>query len=98
MRLFVSEYVCGGAWNDGPLDNSLADEGRSMLLAACADFSRIPNVQVVTTWDSRLGPFPLSAVEAVRTDPSRELQEFDRLIGECDAAFVIAPEFDQILT
>jgi predicted ATP-grasp superfamily ATP-dependent carboligase len=98
VRVFVSEYVCGGAWDDGPLDGSLAQEGRSMLLAACADFARIPEVRVVTTWDARLGPFPLSEVPAILSDPRGELQECDRLAGECDAAFVIAPEFDQILT
>lgn len=98
MRVFVSEYICSGSSNNGPLDDSLATEGRSMLLAACADFARISGVEVVTTWDVRLGPFPLANVRAVViSDPDYELREFERQVAECDAAFVIAPEFRQIL-
>lgn len=98
MRIFVSEYVCSGAWSDGPLDGSLANEGRSMLLAACADFAKIPGVRVVTTWDSRLGRFPLTEVQATRCDsPQQEQRLFGQLASESDAAFVIAPEFEEIL-
>ena len=62
MRVFVSEYVCGGAWPEESLDSSLAVEGRAMLLALIQDLLLIPNVDVVTTWDHRLGEFPLRNV------------------------------------
>ena len=99
MRVFVSEYVCGGAWNDGPLEGSLAREGRSMLLAACADFARIRGCDVCTTWDARLGEFPLSGIEVVVVhEADEEREQFDRLATVCDATFVIAPEFEGLLS
>lgn len=40
QAIFVSEYVCSGAWPDDNLDNSLAIEGRTMLLALLRDLLR----------------------------------------------------------
>ncbi len=37
QTIFVSEYVCSGAWPDDNLDSSLAIEGRTMLLALLRD-------------------------------------------------------------
>jgi tyramine---L-glutamate ligase len=102
MRVFVSEYVCGGAWPEEHLDSSLAVEGRAMLVSLVEDLLRISEVDVVTTWDHRLGEFPLavpSRCEVVQTfSPIDEEQAFQRLCDESDAAFVIAPEFHGLLT
>ncbi|HID22006.1 MAG TPA: ATP-grasp domain-containing protein, partial [Planctomycetaceae bacterium] len=97
MRVFVSEFVCGGAWS-GPLDSSLASEGRAMLLAIADDLARGEDVAPVVTWDERLGPFPLPDVD-VRTvaSPSDEEALFCQLVAQSDAAFVIAPELDAAL-
>jgi predicted ATP-grasp superfamily ATP-dependent carboligase len=101
MRVFVSEYVCGGVWPEEKLDGSLAVEGRAMLLSLVQDLLRVPGVDLVATWDARLGTFPaevsgrLSIVEA--SSPAHEEVEFDRLCEECEAAFVIAPDFHGIL-
>ena len=101
MRVFVSEYVCGGAWPEEKLDGSLAVEGRAMLLSLVQDLLRVPGVDVITTWDNRLGAFSaevsdrLSIVEV--SSPAHEEVEFDRLCEECEAAFVIAPDFHGIL-
>jgi hypothetical protein len=101
MRVFVSEYVCGGAWPEENLDSSLAIEGRAMLLSLIEELLRIPGVEVVTTWDYRLGEFPIavsSRCEVVQTSsPIEEQQAFERLCKASDAAFVIAPEFHGIL-
>jgi tyramine---L-glutamate ligase len=101
MRVFVSEYVCGGAWPEEHLDGSLAVEGRSMLLALVRDLLRIPRVEVVTTWDHRLGMFPIEVSSRLTivevSSPDDEQVEFDRLCDECEVAFVIAPEFHGIL-
>lgn len=40
QTIFVSEYVCSGAWPDDNLDSSLATEGRTMLLALLRDLLR----------------------------------------------------------
>jgi len=98
MRLFVSEYVCGGAWADEALTGSLAAEGQAMLAAFVADAARVPGVNVVTTWDTRLGAPPWDDVEVnVVASPADERRTFQRLSAECDATCVIAPEFDGIL-
>ena len=102
MRVFVSEYVCGGACSGEMLDRSLAVEGRAMLVSLVEDLLRIPDVDTVTTWDSRLGESPFvesSSCEVVhRSSSIEEGQIFERLCDESDAAFVIAPEFHGILT
>lgn len=98
MKIFVSEYVCGGAWPDEKLETSLAAEGRAMLAALVEDLSRIPGARVVTTWDARLGECPLKNcdVRIVRTR-AQEQTEFDSLIHSADVVWVIAPETDDIL-
>ena len=74
LRVFVSEYVCGGGWPGETIAGSLATEGRAMLCAIVEDFSRIAGVQVVTTWDARLGSPPFRSAHAVTVkSPADEL-------------------------
>ena len=100
-RIFVSEYVCGGGWPEKVLSPALAVQGRAMLLAVVSDLLRIPECSVVTTWDRRLGPFPRSPPgpqpEVCLCDSADELNVFERLCRNSDAALVIAPEFHGIL-
>lgn len=104
MRIFVSEYVCGGGWPEPVIAGSLAIEGRAMLTALLVDLATIPGVSVSSTWDARLGsPFAGSprAIERVQFhiahSPAEERELFDRLARAADATWVIAPEFDNIL-
>ncbi len=98
MRVFVSEYVCGGGWPESTIGGSLAVEGRAMLCAIVDDLSRVAGVQVQTTWDARSGEHSFKTAHCVRIDsPGDELQVFQRLAAECDVTLVIAPEFDGIL-
>jgi predicted ATP-grasp superfamily ATP-dependent carboligase len=93
MRVFVSEYVCGGAWQQKQLETSLAREGRAMLSALTEDIAKIPGCEVVTTWDARLGPCPLRDCEVRVVDLAlEELSLFRELIRDSDAVWVIAPE------
>ena len=62
MRVFVSEYLCSGAWPEPDLPVTLAREGRAMLLALLADLARLPDVSLCATWDARLGNFPVQEV------------------------------------
>jgi hypothetical protein len=69
-----------------------------MLTAISADFARVRDCRVVTTWDARLGDFPVDRVEAiVVTSADEEGRLFRQLAAECDVTFVVAPEFDGIL-
>ena len=70
-----------------------------MLGAIVEDLSNVSGVQVVTTWDARLGPHPFRNVDV--SAPDRGLlarqRQLERLTLSCDATFLIAPEFDGIL-
>ncbi len=85
MRIFVYEYLSTGAMADQPEAASLAREGRAMLDAVLADLADCPGVTVHSM------PF-LDAESG-----ADEEKIFRRLLAECDAALVIAPEFDEIL-
>ena len=99
--VFVSEYLCGGAWPAEALPESLAAEGRAMVEALVEDFAALPDVRVLTTWDQRLAPPAFLSNSHVQTrwiqNPAQEKESFDQLAAEADATLVIAPEFDSIL-
>jgi predicted ATP-grasp superfamily ATP-dependent carboligase len=99
LRIFVSEFVCGGGWLENAAAGSLAVEGRALLSAIVDDFSRIDGVEVDTTWDARLGPPPFRGARTFCVEsPEQEMQTFRRLAEHCDATLVIAPEFRGILS
>lgn len=98
MRVFVSEYLTCGACANRTMPESLLREGKAMLSAALSDFARIVGCRVVTTCDSRLAKLDARGVEVLAVDDSTaEGRLFGRLAADCDATFVIAPEFEGIL-
>jgi predicted ATP-grasp superfamily ATP-dependent carboligase len=99
LRIFVTEYVCGGGWPEHEIAGSLAVEGRAMLCAIVEDLSTVSGVHVVTTWDARLGPHPFRDVEAsvAEREPLLRQRQLEELSSSCDATLLIAPEFDGIL-
>ncbi len=98
MKLFISEYVCSGAWTETLDDSTLLAEAKGMLLAALSDFSSEPDIRISTTWDSRLGPFPLPDIEVIVVEtPEEEHAAFTQQIQSSNAAFIIAPEFSSLL-
>lgn len=108
LRVFVSEYVTGGAWPEGVPAGSLAREGAAMLQGVVADLAGAPGLEVHTTWDCRLGPAkwsrhlpgpvrsPLTVHEA--NSPAEEAELFAIWSGSANAVLVIAPELDGLLT
>lgn len=98
MKVFVSEYVCGGGWPEPEIETCLAAEGRAMLLALLTDLARVPDVEVVSTWDSRLPIEHIDGVEFTRIDSAdHELDRFDQHATDADATIVIAPESGGVL-
>lgn len=97
MRVFVSEFICGGGLSSEPLPDSLRREGRAMLWAVVDDLLRIPDCCVVTTLDARLTQdvrLPKSSrcrIEIV-SNAAAEQHQFHELIATSDAVLVIAPE------
>ena len=99
MRLFVSEFVCSGAWAQESLDSSLLAEGRSMLLAVLRDATRIQGLDVVTIWSGQRERFPVEGVAfQVAHSPEEEIELLAELAALSDVTLLIAPEFDGILT
>jgi len=99
VRLFISEFVCGGEWPDVDWDGGLAAEGRGMLLALLRDAIRIPELEVSVLWDRRLQHIEFPGVHVIRPDSSAEASElFEERIAWSDSTLLIAPEFDGLLT
>lgn len=98
MQIFVSEYVCGGAWSEACIETSLAHEGQAMLAALVEDLSQVEQSRVVTTWDARLGRCPLKHCDFdVVHHPHEERQFFMRHARDSDSTWIIAPESNDVL-
>src|SRR5262249_61004926 len=82
MRVGLYEYISAELADLAQVPESLRTEGRAMLAAVAADFSRIPGVEAV--------PF----VPAPAPQPE---EWFRTLVRQVDYTLVIAPEFDEIL-
>src|SRR5262245_49090975 len=97
-RVFVSEYLCGGAAPGRHRAAAFHAEGRAMLLAALADFARCHGVFPVTVADPALAPYLPQAVELHPADgPAEEARAFREQARNADVSLVIAPEFDGLL-
>ncbi len=69
-----------------------------MLTAFLQDAALVPGLQTVATWDQRLGAPPAGCGRViVVSNPAEERRAFEQLAGDCDAIYLIAPEFDKIL-
>ena len=96
MKLLIYEFICGGGLAGQLLPESLQTEGFAMLSSVVEDFSRIHDVDVVTTLDNRLKNLKLP-VETVFLAEDNEEEMLRNLSCEADFTVVIAPESDQIL-
>lgn len=99
MRIFVSEFICGGALAGDPLPDSLRREGGAMLRAIVDDLLCVPDCLVTITLDARLADEARShragRCDIVTVaDAGEERRQFDRLAKSSDATLVIAPETD----
>lgn len=82
VRVLVAEYVTAGGLPSNEVPESLATEGRAMLEAVRTDFAALPRTTVV-----ELSPGSSEDFDA----------RFQSALHDCDAALVVAPEFDGIL-
>lgn len=102
MRLFVSEFICGGGWSGSECPPSLVREGAAMLRAFVGDVLRISGMRVVTTWDCRLSielGITSESLEVIEvSDANEEREVFARLCRDADASYVIAPELHDELS
>jgi len=97
MKVFIFEYVCGGGFQGDSPPPDLLRQGREMLQAALADFSRLPDsVQVYTLIEERFA-FDLSEGVQGRNPDGPWHDAWLSLVRHCDAVLVIAPESESQL-
>lgn len=97
MRLFVSEFITGGGIANDPLPDSLKQEGQLMLHAVLNQCSRIKDIQLVTTRDSRIN-LSIDNIEVQVVENALDyMQQLTLIAAQCDATWVIAPESEGIL-
>jgi len=97
LKVLLLEYITAGGLSDKPLADALLQEAALMRDALLSDFSEISGIEILTTYDVRLGP-PQCCYEAIPVyATSNAMGIWQALLTACDAALVIAPETDGVL-
>jgi predicted ATP-grasp superfamily ATP-dependent carboligase len=98
-HIFIFEFVSGGGFNQIEIPSSLFCEGYGMLRSIIADFKAM-DFEITTLLDERIS-FLSRYLEAdsiqriKKTDNYASI--FKESLKECDYAFIVAPEFANIL-
>ena len=102
--VLIYEFFSGGGFPAGPLPHGLATEALGMLWALLTDFGHL-SVRTITALDSRfehripgLNRKTLPASEVVSALPGDHQSVYLSLLKRCDAALIIAPETNGILS
>jgi tyramine---L-glutamate ligase len=103
--VLVFEFFTGGGCPEGELPDGLAAEALGMLWAVLQDFKNWGTVRTITALDPRfariipgLNQNTLPADEVVPALPGEHEEVYLSLLKRCDAALIIAPETDGILS
>lgn len=97
MKILLLEYITAGGLSGQALPASLLQEGALMRDALLHDFSQLDGVEIVTTYDARVG-MPAFSPQAIEIDEkSSPIQVWRELLQRCDAALIVAPETDNLL-
>jgi len=91
LRIFIYEETCGGGCED-PLPLQLRGEGMAMLRALCEDFTKLENVEPITTLDKRMDPGSLPLDPVSIASPGELTECFDDLAAQCGLSLILAPE------
>lgn len=102
MRILVFESITGGGLFSEPgpplLQSPFLNEGRAMVQAITADLLALPEVEVLTTRDARLGPIhPPGCQVTLVGSALDERDTMTTLAGHADWVLLIAPESDGAL-
>ncbi len=99
MKILLLEYITAGGLSGMSLPASLLCEGMLMRDALFSDFSAIVDVEIATTYDARLTPPVGNIKQVIRIDNSANAHEtWQAILQTCDAALVVAPETDGVLS
>ncbi|MGV9171401.1 MAG: ATP-grasp domain-containing protein [Promethearchaeia archaeon] len=98
-KIFIFEFISGGGFNKEQIPSSLFCEGFAMLNAISADFSQLP-FEVHTLLDERIvflsNYLQIDQYSSV-SQKDDYTAKFKKILSMCDACFIIAPEFSNIL-
>ncbi|MFX1339282.1 MAG: ATP-grasp domain-containing protein [Promethearchaeota archaeon] len=98
-RIFIFEFVSGGGFNQVEIPSSLFCEGYSMLRTIIADFKAM-DFEITTLLDERINfliPYlEADSLQCIKNDDNY-ITIFKKVLRDCDYAFIIAPEFTDIL-
>ena len=98
MKILLIEYITAGGLSHVPLPSSLLLEGTLMRDALLRDFSGIDDIEIVATYDARLA-VPKHIKQAISIDDSSNATAtWQSLLQTCDAALLVAPETNGVLT
>jgi len=98
MRVLITEHFCSGGLVGHPLDSGLVTEGAAMLRAIVEDV-HASGEDVVVMLDERVPlDLPGRVVRASATSHESAREAFDQTIADVDAALVIAPEHNGLLS
>jgi len=98
MRVLIHEYFCCGGMAGHPVDTGLFAAGGGMLRGLVEDF-HAAGQEVAVVLDHRVPlrlPGRVTTLDAV--SPQHSLDAFDHALTTVDAALVVAPEHDDILS
>ncbi|HYN53414.1 MAG TPA: ATP-grasp domain-containing protein [Methylotenera sp.] len=98
MKILLLEYITAGGLNNAPLPASLLREGMLMRDALLQDFGLLEDVEIITTCDARIN-LPAQAPDAIWIDKkTNPMKIWQGLLQTCDAALIVAPETDGVLS
>lgn len=100
LRLFIYEWITGGGLvgHEGPLPESLLQEGLAMVQAVAADAAGTEGVSPVLLRDLRLPSLSAAGGEIIEVASRSEHDAaVERMASEADAVLLIAPETDGAL-
>jgi len=98
-RIFIFEFVSGGGFNKVDIPSSLFCEGYGMLKSIITDFKTL-NFKISTLLDNRISFLtPHLDADNVKYVKARDefINIFKNSLDPCEKAFIIAPEFSNIL-
>ena len=97
VRIFVYEHITGGGCIGEALPHALLPQACAMLRALAADLRVLGHAEVIGLIDGRLTDALGDWEQRVIHDRATYEAQFDALVRESDATWLIAPETDRVL-
>src|SRR3954469_12669792 len=97
VKIFVYEHITGGGCAGQALPHVLLPEACLMLHALAADLRVLTDTEIISLTDHRLAGMLGDWEQHVIRDRAEYETQFDALVGESKATWLIAPETGRVL-